>query len=209
MITGSSVTFLTIGALFGLTAGISPGPLLTLVITETLKHNRTEGIKVAVTPLITDLPIIAATYFIFSKVAQFNTAVGIISLLGGIYFTYLGYETIKTKSMKIGDKDIRPDSLKKGITANLLNPNPYVFWFTAGIPTAFKASEINLVTVILYFLMFYLFLVGSKIMVAVLIEKSKIFLKEKMYKMIIQVLGIVIFMFAIYFFNGGIKILIK
>lgn len=50
-------TFLISGIIFGLSAGISPGPLLALVISETLKFGRKEGIKVAIAPLITDIPI--------------------------------------------------------------------------------------------------------------------------------------------------------
>ena len=48
------------GVIFGLSAGFAPGPLLTLVITQTLKHNIKEGVKVALAPLLTDLPIILA-----------------------------------------------------------------------------------------------------------------------------------------------------
>ena len=54
MIPGETMDFIVMGAIFGFAAGISPGPLLTLVITETIKHNKTEGIKVALAPLITD-----------------------------------------------------------------------------------------------------------------------------------------------------------
>ncbi|MCX6259219.1 MAG: LysE family transporter, partial [Bacteroidia bacterium] len=131
MITASSVAFLTMGAVFGLTAGISPGPLLTLVITETLRHNRKEGIKIAITPLITDLPIILVAYFIFSGISQSNFLLSLISFLGGIYFAYLGYETITAKGLDLEEQKKKPQSLKKGITANFLNPNPYVFWLTA------------------------------------------------------------------------------
>lgn len=207
MITSSSVTFLTIGAVFGLTAGISPGPLLTLVITETLKHNRKEGIKIAVAPLITDLPIILAAFFIFSRISRSNVLLSLISFLGGIYFAYLGYETITVKGLYSGEQTTRPRSLKKGITANFLNPNPYVFWITAGIPTAFKAYETGLVTVILYFILFYMMLIGSKTCVALLVERSKTFLKNNAYRIIMKILGIALFVFALYFFYDGIRML--
>ena len=46
------------GLVYGLSAGFSPGPLMALVISQTLKHGIREGAKVAVAPLITDLPII-------------------------------------------------------------------------------------------------------------------------------------------------------
>ena len=207
MITGSSATFLTMGAFFGLTAGISPGPLLTLVITETLRHNKKEGIKIAVAPLLTDLPIIIVSSLIFSGISHFNIILSLISFLGGIFFAYLGYEAITTKGLDFAVRKNKPRSLKKGITANFLNPNPYVFWLTAGIPTASKAYETSLITAIFYFLLFYVMLIGSKIGVAILVEKSKAFLKNKTYKITMQILGIILIIFALYFLFDGIKIL--
>jgi threonine/homoserine/homoserine lactone efflux protein len=207
MITASSIAFLTMGAVFGLTAGISPGPLLTLVITETLRHNRKEGIKIAIAPLITDLPIILAAYFIFSGISHSNFLLSLISFLGGIYFAYLGYETITAKGLDPEVQKKKPQSLKKGITANFLNPNPYIFWLTAGIPTAFKAYEINLLTAILYFLLFYFTLIGSKIGVALLVERSKAFLKNDAYRITMKILGIALLVFVLYFFYEGIKLL--
>jgi threonine/homoserine/homoserine lactone efflux protein len=206
MITASSIAFLTMGAVFGLTAGISPGPLLTLVISETLKHDRKEGIKIAIAPLITDLPIILAAYFIFSGISQSNFLLSLISFLGGIYFAYLGYETITAKGLDPEVQKKKSQALKKGITANFLNPNPYVFWLTAGIPTAFKAYEISLLTAIIYFLLFYITLI-SKIGVALLVERSKAFLKNDAYRITMKILGMALLVFALYFFYEGIKLL--
>lgn len=202
-----SVPYLTMGAFFGLTAGISPGPLLTLVITETLRHNKKEGIKVALAPLITDLPIILVTSLIFSRITQYNLLLAIISFLGGIYFAWLGYETIKARGIDIDSGNPKPDSLKKGIIANFLNPNPYIFWLTAGIPNAFRAYDKSLMTVILYFMLFYLMLTGSKILVAILSERSKSFLKGSIYRITMIVLGSALLAFSVYFFYEGIKII--
>jgi threonine/homoserine/homoserine lactone efflux protein len=207
MIAASSLSFLTMGAFFGLTAGISPGPLLTLVISETLRHNKKEGFKVAVAPLITDLPIIIITSYIFSRISQYNILLGLISILGGIYFIYLGYETLITKGLDNEIQKLKPDSLKKGITANFLNPNPYIFWLTVGMPTAFKAYQQSYLTAILFFFFFYFLLVGSKITVALLVERSKAFLKNEAYKVVMKILGISLLFFAFYFFFEGIKIL--
>jgi threonine/homoserine/homoserine lactone efflux protein len=207
MITVSSLQFLTMGVFFGLTAGISPGPLLTLVITETLQHNKTEGIKIAISPLITDIPIIVITYFIFSKFSQFNIVLSLISFLGGIFIAYLGYEAIKSKGLDINVQRLKSDSLKKGVTANFLNPSPYLFWLTIGTPIAFKAYGISLVTVILYFLSFYTLLIGSKICIVLIVERSKTLLDNRAYIWAMRILGITLFIFAIFFFYDGIKIL--
>lgn len=92
-----ALKFLTAGALLGLTSGISPGPLLTLVISETIRHNRREGIKVALSPLITDIPIILLSFFVFYKLSGFDMIIGMISIAGGIFIAYLGCEALKMK----------------------------------------------------------------------------------------------------------------
>ena len=53
--------FLFAGLVLGLSGGLVPGPLLTLVASETLRHGAAAGIRVALAPLLTDAPIILAT----------------------------------------------------------------------------------------------------------------------------------------------------
>jgi len=62
-------------------------------------------------------------------------------------------------------------------------------------------------TVVLYFLLFYFMLVGSKISIAYLVEKSKTFLTNKAYTLTMQIPGIVLFVFAVLFIIDGIKML--
>jgi threonine/homoserine/homoserine lactone efflux protein len=71
-----SIEFLISGVIFGLVAGISPGPLLTLVISETLRHNKRAGIAIAVAPVLTDVPIVISSIFILTKVAGFQLILG-------------------------------------------------------------------------------------------------------------------------------------
>jgi threonine/homoserine/homoserine lactone efflux protein len=209
MKTTSSFAVVLMGAFFGLSAGISPGPLLTLVISETIKYNRKEGIKIAFAPLITDIPIILVTWFIFSRLSQFNIILSLITLSGGCFFAYLGYETIKTKVLDYNIQNLRQDSLRKGVTANLLNPHPYIFWLTIGIPTAVKAYDNSLLLAILYFFLFYFMLVGSKVLIALLVERSKSFIKNNAYPVTMKILGAALFFFSAVFICDGVKSLIN
>jgi threonine/homoserine/homoserine lactone efflux protein len=206
-LSASSMAYLSMASVFGLTAGISPGPLLALVITETLRHGRREGFKVAAAPLLTDLPIIIVTWFVFAELSSINPVMAAISFSGGIYFSYLGLKTIMVKGMEKTVEEIKPDSLKKGITANLLNPNPYIFWLTVGIPTAFKAYGISLLTAVSYFTLFYIMLVGSKILVAVLVDRTRSFMVSYIYRIVMIILGVVLFVFAATFIYEGFRIL--
>ncbi len=65
--TPETLSSLAAGTVFGLSAGFAPGPLLTLVITQTLRHDIREGVKVAMAPLITDLPIILLSLLVLSR----------------------------------------------------------------------------------------------------------------------------------------------
>ena len=82
--------FLFLGIFFGLISGLSPGPLLTMVIVETLRHSKKEGIKIAIAPLITDIPIVGLTLFVLSKLLYFDHVMGYISFSGAIFLGYLG-----------------------------------------------------------------------------------------------------------------------
>ena len=62
-------TFLLSGILLGLSGGLTPGPLLTLVVSETLCHDIEAGIKVALAPLITDTPIVLVTVYVLNRLA--------------------------------------------------------------------------------------------------------------------------------------------
>ena len=63
------MTALASGVLLGLSAGLSPGPMLALVLAQTLRHGSREGCKIALTPLVTDPPIILVTLALASKLA--------------------------------------------------------------------------------------------------------------------------------------------
>ncbi len=207
MIAESTLQFLTAGFLLGISAGFSPGPLLTLVITQTLKHNKTEGIKVALSPLITDLPIILIAIFVFSGLSQFDLALALISFVGGGYIAYLGIESLKIKTLNTEIGDTKSKSMKKGIIANLLSPSPYLFWVTVGTPLLFKAFDISLLSSAMFLISFYVFLIGSKILIAIIVSRSKVFINQKLYVIIMRVLGIALLIFSIIFFYDGYKYL--
>lgn len=191
------------GAVFGLTAGISPGPLLTLVISETLRHNKTEGIKIAVAPLITDIPIVLLTIFILSKMASSDIVLGVISILGGFFIAYLGYDSIKSKGIEIDIQNLKPKSIRKGIIVNILSPHPYIFWLMVGAPVIIKAYQTSPVAAFAFIIAFYFMLIGSKISIALVVDRSKAFLKNKVFIWTLRILGLVLLIFAILLIRQG------
>jgi threonine/homoserine/homoserine lactone efflux protein len=201
------INFLTIGTILGLSAGFAPGPLLALVISETLQHDIQSGVKVALAPIITDLPIIILTLFILAKLSNFHNILGIISLIGGFFILFMGYESIRTKGVELNLQETKPKSLTKGILANALSPHPYLFWFSVGAPTMTKAMRQNIIAPLAFIGSFYALLVGSKILLAILVGKSKSFLGGNVYIYTMRVLGLILCVLAFALFRDGLKLL--
>jgi len=201
------VNFLVIGTILGLSAGFAPGPLLALVISETLQHNIRSGIKVALAPIVTDLPIILVSLFILSKLANFQSILGVVSLGGGTFLLVLGYQSLKTQDVDMEMQETRPKSLIKGVLTNFLSPHPYLFWLSVGAPTMTNAMSSHPLAGVAFIGGFYVCLIGAKIAVAVLVGKSKTFLAGNLYRTIIRSLGVLLIILAGILFYDGLKLL--
>ncbi len=198
--------FLLPGILLGLTAGLSPGPLLTLVISETLQQGRKSGIKVALAPLLTDLPIIVVTLLVFDQLKNSNTPLALISISGGLFLGYLGYENLKVNLSKLQTKSNRGRSLQKAVITNALNPHPYIFWLSVGGSFLVRGNTLDCG---LFLLGFYAFLVGSKISVALVTHRGKSLLKSKYFIYLIRILGLILFGYMAMLIKSGIAYLQK
>jgi len=199
--------FVAIGTVLGLSAGFAPGPLLTLVISETLQHDVKSGIKVAFAPVITDLPIVILTLFILSRLSNFHNILGIISLSGGAFVLFLGWQSTRTTGVEVNLREARPRPLAKGVLANSLSPHPYLFWFSVGAPTMTRALSQNTNMALAFVVSFYVFLVGSKIVMAILIGRSKFLLSGNAYAFIMRFLGLALCGLAMVLFRDGLRLL--
>ena len=185
---------------------ITPGPLLALIISETLKHGKGNGIKISLAPFLTDLPILFVTIFILSKLQDMNIILGLISLFGAGYLTYLGVESVKTKKIHLqttsGSK-----SIMKGIITNFLNPNPYIFYFSIMSPIIVKAMKINFLYGPLSVMIFLGFFVAVMIAITLSVHKGKTFFNSKNYVYTIRSLGVVLILFALSFLRDSLQFL--
>ena len=199
--------YLTIGIILGLSAGVSPGPLQTLVISETLRHNVTAGIKVAMAPIVSDLPIILLTIFLISKLADFHSMLGVLSLAGSLFILYIGFENIRTAGGELQMSEVQPRSVVKGVMTNVLSPYPYLFWLSVGAPLVTKAFDQSVNAALAFILGFYVCLVGAKVALAILVGRSKSLLGSKGYVFTMRALGLVLFGLAILLFRDGLRLL--
>jgi len=199
--------FLTVGTILGLSAGFAPGPLLTLVIAETLQHDIRAGVKVALAPIVTDLPIIIITLFVFAKLSNFPGILGIISLLGGAFILYMGCQSMRVKKAEIAIQQEQSRSIAKGVMANMLSPHPYLFWLSVGAPLMMQALDRSVAAAGMFIASFYVCLVGSKIVLAILVSRSRHLLNSSGYLYAMRFLGLMLCVLALFLFRDGLSLL--
>jgi threonine/homoserine/homoserine lactone efflux protein len=198
------VTYLLLGISLGFSAGISPGPLLTLVITRTLAHGLGAGLRVALAPLVTDAPIILLCVLLFTALPTWLEAA--VTAAGGLFLIYLGVETFL--SARHATLQASPDAqavastdLWHGALVNALSPHPWLFWITLGAPTLTRAWQAGPLSAFAFLLGFYALLVGGKIAVAFAVESGRRFLSDAWYRRVLAATGLLLCLFGLLLFR--------
>lgn len=135
--------------LVALSGAASPGPVLTVVISETLKHKAKAGFLMIVGHSLLELVIVAALIFGLRGFLKNETVVRTVGILGGAFLLVLSFNILrgslthqtsfnleeeKKKSSKIG-------STSKGILVSLSNPYWTLWWLTIGANYVFLSLK--------------------------------------------------------------------
>jgi len=193
------------GVFLGLSCGLAPGPLLALVLAQTLRHGTCEGCKVALTPLFTDVPIIVLTLVLASKLAELHSLLGVVSVAGGSFVLYLAWDSLRLLDRDTKASAAPPGSWFKGIFTNLLSPHPWLFWLTVGAAILAKAIARSWLAAAAFLFGFYLLLVGSKVVIALMVGRSRSFLTGQPYRWAIRGLALLMVIFAVLLFRDGMR----
>lgn len=135
--------FVLPGILVGIGSAVSPGPIMLLIISETLRGGIRSGWSVAVAPLITDIPFIIVSILLAKGIASFQPLVGVISLIGAGFLMFLAYQNITVQKEDLQKPSSGSRSLLKGVTLNLVNPHLYIFWFSVALPVFARGNVLG------------------------------------------------------------------
>ena len=167
--------YLLIGAGLGVGAGLAPGPLLALVVTTSLARGFGAGLRVALSPLVTDSIMIAVSVLLVRELP--SRAAGSLGLVGGLYVVWLGVESLREEPVSLETAD-GPDPLRRGALVNLLSPHPWLFWLTVGGSVVVSAWTAAPAYAVLFVLTFFVVMIGTKAVVAAVVATSRKALTE-------------------------------
>jgi threonine/homoserine/homoserine lactone efflux protein len=191
---------------FGLTAGLKPGPLGIVVIQQTLTHGLKYGIRASLAPIITDGPIIFAALAILTQFKDIALFVGILSFIGGLYLLWLSLKILKLKEINVSKSLGTPTSLAIAIKVNLLSPNPYLFWFTVGGTYLARGNQTESVAFVVVAIGT---LVLAKMVVAWVASNFRELLDSQAYLWVMRVLGGLLSIFGFLMLNQSYNVLFK
>ena len=174
----------------GLFAGISPGPLMTLVMTSSLERGFRAGTLIAIAPLLTDLPVILISLLLLGQVPEWFLAA--LTVAGGLFVGYIGVKTVRdagrVREIEFSQAGSRRD-LARGAMVNLLSPHPWLFWFTVGSPFMIQRWSVARWEAIAFVVIFIALLVGCKIILAWGVSHGRLLLATDWYRWILTGLG--------------------
>lgn len=190
---------LLLGAALGTTAGVSPGPLLALVISATLERGLAAGLRVAAAPVLSDGPVVLISLLALGRLPP--TFLRSITVVGGLYVVYLGVRTFLSRNRAVleaaSGTGTAAGDYGRGILVNLLNPHPWVGWTTVLGPLVVESWRRSPREAIGFVALFYVTIVGSKMAIAWLVSRGRDRIRGRWYAGLLAVCGLLLVTFGL------------
>lgn len=188
---------LLLGMSIGLAAGISPGPLLVLVVTSTLTSGWRAGVLAACAPLVTDVLVVGAALLFLDNLPR--VALAVLGVVGGLFVGWTGVTTIRqsrrsglTVPGAFAEAGSSVAALRRAAVVNLLSPHPWIFWATALGPLVIATGRQRPGSAVALGVGFYLTLVGAKVVLALLVAGGRRRLSDRGYRRALLVAGLLL-----------------
>jgi len=188
----------------GLIAGFQPGPLSVVVMQEALAKGFMAGLRASFAPIITDGPIILAALLLLNRFKDVKIAIAGLGVIGGLYLLWMGVSGLRRSVPDWSQALTARGSLATGIKVNILNPHPYLFWFTVAGPYLVVGTLSQAVAFVVTFLSV---LVSSKVLLAWLVARSRSFLNARAYSLLMRVLAFGLIVIAFFFMMTSYRLL--
>ena len=127
-LTAAYASAIVLGSGFGFQGSVSPGPLQTLMISETLSNGVRSSWRAAIVPLVTDPIALVVSLVIVSNIS--DAAIAIISFIGAFILCRIAWSELRTTADDFNFQRKPPRPWFEIWLVNFTNPNLWIFAFT-------------------------------------------------------------------------------
>lgn len=187
---------LLLGLTLGAGAGISPGPLLVLVITSALRGGWRAGVLASLAPLVSDAIVVAGVLLALQRLP--DRALPLLAVAGGLFLLWTAWHTIRESggaSLEVSAQEQRRvgrQALWQAGLLNLLSPHPWLFWATVLGPLTLKSWREDSAGALWLVLGFYVALVAAKAVVALAVASGRHRLGDRAYRRLLVGAGVLL-----------------
>lgn len=210
------ISILINSLLIGYSGAVMPGALLTYTIEQSLKKGTKVGLLVSIGHALLELLLVILLFAGAGTILQNNTFQIVISICGGLFMIYLGasmtIEAIKNKLSIDIEGNVQSDQNYKlvtsGATISFANPYFLIWWTVVGMGLVMSAYSIyGLFGIIAFYIGHILADISWYLLIAFMVAKSKKFISDKIYKVVVAALGVFLVYFGGTFLMNGINLL--
>jgi len=179
------LSVLLIGAAFGFSAAVQPGPFQAYLVSSTMVRGWRHTLPTVFAPVLSDIPVVALVLTVLARVG--NAWLDVLRMAGGVFLLYLaskawrayreygqdgqGQAASLSYSEGVGSAPAR--SVLEAATVNLLNPNPYIAWSTVLGPLVLRSWTDAPTHAAAFVAAFYGTMVGSTIVLVLLLAGAR------------------------------------
>lgn len=209
------IAIFTTSLMVGFSGAMMPGPLLTVVISESARWGFIRGLLLVLGHAVAELFIVVALSRGLNKLLKRNLVAGLIGVVGGAFLLWMGYSIAEsawrgTLSLNLAsgrEGGVRLGPIVTGILVSVSNPYWLLWWATVGasyVLLSLKHGPLGLGG-------FYIGHISSDLswysLVAFVVSSGKEILSQSIYRGVLLVCSLFLIALSLYFIYSGIDFL--
>ncbi len=200
----------------GFTGAMMPGPVTTLIVTESAKRGFIAGPLVTIGHVVLELAMVIALYFGLGDVLKQNSVAGAIGLLGGLFLLWMGAGIVRSAasgqvsfSAATHDTSGRraTNPVVAGVLTSVANPYWLLWWATVGAASLIAFRSFGLAGLIAFYLGHTMADWVWNSVVAFVVATGRRLMTDRGYRGILVVCGAFLILLSVYFVTSGIGFL--
>ncbi len=193
-----------------------PGPLLTYTIRQALNTGPYSGFIIIFGHAVLELILIALIFLGFDIILQSDSAQIGIGFIGGLLLIYMGsdmiFSSLKKKiNIEVDEKKSSAGNILfiSGMAVSAANPYFLLWWAIIGLGFLIQAyKSFGIVGVFMFYIGHILADFIWYGLISIIVGKTRKFIKQRLYRSVIVVLGSILIFFGGSFFYNAIAVLV-
>ena len=211
----ADLTLLTIfgtSFLVGLSGATTPGPLLAYNIRETVRRGFIAGPTIALGHSALELVTVILLAVGLKRISESDPIIAFIGIIGGTFLLWMGWGILRNPSQGAPrtNEQIQPPFRGNlaipfwgGIVISLSNPFWTIWWMTVGVTFMSESLQSGIPGIGAFYLGHILSDIGWYTLVSAGVASGRRFIKERLYKGIMQACGFFIVILGLFFIATG------